>query len=211
MSPPSTESPDQSAALDAKPEFRPGLLRLFVEFAKISLMGFGGVLVFTRRALVEKHRWMTANEFNEAFALAQFVPGPNVVNMAIIFGSRLRGIPGGLAVFFGLLGPPVIIVLVVAHLYASYGEAAMVQRVLHGISCAATGMFLAVALKMLMPIVKRREILPILVLIAVFVAIALMRWRLPYVLLVAAPVSMALTYVMRRRRIAQSTAPSVQS
>ncbi len=69
----------------------PGLIALFVAFAKMSLAGFGGVLVFARRGIVEQHRWMTADEFNETFALCHFLPGPNIVNLSVVFGARFRG------------------------------------------------------------------------------------------------------------------------
>src|SRR4051795_8596814 len=99
----------------------PGLLALFVAFAKMSLAGFGGVLVWARRAIVEEHRWMTAEEFNETFALCHFLPGPNVVNLSVVFGARFRGPLGGMGAFAGLLGPPVVIVTVLAALYARFG------------------------------------------------------------------------------------------
>jgi len=86
----------------------PGLIALFVAFAKMSLAGFGGVLVWARRGIVDQHRWMTADEFNETFALCHFLPGPNIVNLSVLFGSRFRGIPGGFAAFAGLVGPPVV-------------------------------------------------------------------------------------------------------
>src|SRR4030081_4126986 len=88
----------------------PGLLQLFLAFAKISLSGFGGVLVFARRAIVEKYRWMTADEFNETYALCHFLPGPNICNLSVVFGSGFRGIPGAVAAFTGLLGPPMVLV-----------------------------------------------------------------------------------------------------
>src|SRR6266851_10394268 len=88
------------------PSTPPGLVALFVAFAKMSLAGFGGVLVWARRGIVDQHRWMTADEFNETFALCHFLPGPNIVNLSVVFGSRFRGIPGGLAAFAGLVGPP---------------------------------------------------------------------------------------------------------
>src|SRR5882672_7895974 len=94
----------------------PGLIALFVAFAKMSLAGFGGVLVWARRGIVDQHRWMTADEFNETFALCHFLPGPNIVNLSVVFGSRFRGIPGGLAAFAGLVGPPAVIVTVLAAL-----------------------------------------------------------------------------------------------
>src|SRR3954463_901159 len=83
----------------------PGLVALFAAFAKMSLSGFGGVLVWARRAIVDQHRWMTADEFNETFALCHFLPGPNIVNLSVVFGSRFRGIPGAIAAFCGLVGP----------------------------------------------------------------------------------------------------------
>src|SRR5246127_1529100 len=99
----------------------PGLIALFTAFAKMSLAGFGGVLVFARRGIVEQHRWMTADEFNETFALCHFLPGPNIVNLSMVFGARLRGVVGGIAAFTGLLVPPVLILTVLAGLYARYG------------------------------------------------------------------------------------------
>src|ERR1700710_2048084 len=92
----------------------PSLIALFVAFAKMSLAGFGGVLVFARRAIVEQHRWTTADEFNETFALCHFLPGPNIVNLSVVFGARFRGIAGGLAAFAGLVGPPMVIATVLA-------------------------------------------------------------------------------------------------
>src|SRR5436190_6500533 len=106
----------------ATPPIQPGLLELFIAFAKMSLAGFGGVLVWARRSIVDQHRWMTAEEFNESFALCHFLPGPNVVNRSVVFGARFRGVPGAIAALAGLVGPPVIIVTVLAALYARYGE-----------------------------------------------------------------------------------------
>jgi chromate transporter len=140
----------------------------------MSLAGFGGVLVFARRSIVDKHRWMTADEFNETFALCHFLPGPNIVNLSVVFGSRFRGIPGGIAAFAGLVGPPVVIVTVLAALYARYGEIDALGRILAGVSCAAVGLLLAVVLRMMMPLIRKRDLVGLLILAAVFVAIGLL-------------------------------------
>ena len=129
----------------------PGLSALFVAFAKISLAGFGGVLVWARRGIVDQHRWMTADEFNETYALCHFLPGPNVVNLSVVFGSRFRGIPGSIAAFAGLLGPPVVIMTILAALYARYGEIDALRRILAGVSCAAVGLLLSAVFRMMMP------------------------------------------------------------
>src|SRR5271155_3707437 len=119
----SPESPPAAvAAPDHSTSPPPGLIALFVAFARMSLAGFGGVLAFARRGIVEKHRWMTAEEFNETFALCHFLPGPNIVNLSMVFGSRFRGIPGGIAAFTGLLGLPMVIMTILAALYQRYGQ-----------------------------------------------------------------------------------------
>src|SRR5258707_3024091 len=177
----------------------PGLSALFVAFAKISLAGFGGVLGWARRGIVDQHRWMTANEFNETFALCHFLPGPNVVNLSVVFGSRLRGIPGALAAFAGLLGPLVVIVTVLAALYARYGEIDALRRILAGISSAAVGLLISALFRMMMPLIERRDLIGLVILAAVFVAIGLLRLPLPAVFLVAIPLSIALAFFIRRR------------
>ncbi len=180
----------------------PGLIELFLAFAKMSLAGFGGVLVWARRAIVDQNKWMTPDEFNEAFALCHFLPGPNIVNLSVVFGARFRGIPGSIAAFLGLVGPPVVIVTVLAAIYARYGEIPALQRTLTGVSCAAIGLFLAVIFRMMMPILKRRDPIALSFLVVVFVAIGFLRLPLIWVLLVTIPLSIAITYSMRRRSVA---------
>jgi chromate transporter len=177
----------------------PGLIALFVAFAKMSLAGFGGVLVFARRAIVEQHRWMTADEFNETFALCHFLPGPNIVNLSVVFGSRFRGIAGAFAAFAGLVGPPVVVVTVLAALYVRFGEVEALRRILSGVSCAAVGLLISVVFRMMMPLVRKRDLVGLVVLAAVFIAIGLLRLPLPAVLLVAIPLSIAITLVKWRR------------
>src|SRR3954463_12941281 len=181
------------------PAAPPGLIELFLAFAKVSLSGFGGVLVFARRAIVEKYRWMAADEFNETYALCHFLPGPNICNLSVVFGARIRGIPGSCAAFAGLVGPPVIIVSALAMLYARYGEIPALQRTLAGVSCAAVGLVIGAAARMIGPLVKRRDPVALGFLVAVFVAIGVLRLPLPPVLLAAIPLSIGVTYAMRRK------------
>src|SRR4051812_11467253 len=177
----------------------PGLAELFAAFAKMSLAGFGGVLVFARRAIVDRHRWMTADEFNETFALCHFLPGPNIVNLSVVFGSRFRGVPGAIAAFSGLVGPPVVIVTVLAALYARYGEIEALRRILAGVSCAAVGLLISAVFRMMMPLITKRDLVGLVALVAVFIAVGLMRLPLPAELLTAIPLSIAVTFVMWRR------------
>lgn len=192
---PAAQEPDIPAA-HAQP---PGLLALFLAFARMSLAGFGGVLVFARRAIVEEHRWMTADEFNETFALCHFLPGPNIVNLSMVFGARLRGIAGGIVAFAGLLLPPTLIMTVLAIVYARFGNVEVLSRILAGISCAAVGLLIAVVFRMMTPLLKRMEPIALLLMLGVFLAIGVARLPLQAVLLVAIPVSIGATFLVRRK------------
>ncbi len=192
---PAAQEPDVPAQIDLPPS----LPALFMAFAKMSLAGFGGVLVFARHAIVDQHRWMTAEEFNETFALCHFLPGPNIVNLSMVFGSRLRGIAGGVAAFAGLLLPPTLLMTVLAVIYAQFGELEVLRRVLAGVSCAAVGLLIAVVFRMMTPLLKSREIIRLLLMAAVFVAIGALRLPLQAVLLVAIPISIAVTFALRRK------------
>jgi len=198
--------PDSPPAAIPAPELPtstpPGLFALFIAFAKMSLAGFGGVLVWARRSIVDQRRWMTADEFNETYALCHFLPGPNVVNLSVVFGSRFRGIPGGIAAFAGLLGPPVVIVTILAALYAYFGEIDALRRILAGVSCAAVGLLISAVFRMMMPLIKRRDLVGLVLLAAVFIAIGALRLPLQAVLLVAIPFSIAIAFAMRRRAAA---------
>jgi len=189
---PAVQEPDLAAA-------PPGLLALFLAFARMSLAGFGGVLVFARRAIVEQHRWMTPDEFNETFALCHFLPGPNIVNLSMVFGARLRGIAGGIAAFAGLLLPPTLIMTVLAIIYAQFGELELLRRSLAGISCAAVGLLIAVVFRMMTPLLKPMDAVALTLMLGVFVAIGVLRLPLQAVLLVAIPVSIGATFFLRRK------------
>lgn len=191
------ESPATSTAVPTVAD-PPGLAELFVEFAKMSLSGFGGVLVFARRAIVERHRWMTAEDFNETFALCHFLPGPNIVNLSMVFGARFRGLPGAIAAFTGLVGPPVVVMTILAALYVHFGELGALRRALGGVACVAVGLLFAVSFKMLVPLLRRRDPAAVLLLAAVFIAVGLLRWPMPWVLAVAIPGSILVTWLRRR-------------
>jgi len=176
---------------------QPSLLELFRAFAIVSLSGFGGALPWARRMIVERKRWMTAEEFAEAFALSQFLPGPNVINFSVVFGARFGGAPGAAVALAGLLGPPLIIVLVLAMLYARFGDLEMLSRILAGMTAAAVGLLIAMVGKMAAPIFLRRWNSAPLVAIAAFIGVAILGWPLPYVFLGLAPISIALAWFKR--------------
>ncbi len=175
------------------------LLELFLGFAKISVSGFGVILPWARRLIVDDKKWMSAEEFNETFALAQFLPGPNVVNLSVVFGSRIGGAAGAAVALLGLLGPPALIATALAALYALYGDVDILRRILTGIAAAAIGLMIAVIAKMAEPILRKGLGPAPLVMAATFLAIGVARWPLVWTLLVLAPASIALAWWWQRR------------
>lgn len=180
----------------APPPFRPSLADLFTVFASISLSGFGGVLAWARRALVERRQWMTAAEFNDLFALSQFLPGPNIVNFSVIYGSRLRGPKGAVAAIAGLLGPPIVIVTSLGILYAQFSDIEALRRGLAGVSAAAAGMLISNVVKMSAPL--RAQPLGIGIAAITFVAIGVLRWPMPLVIPALIPAAIAVIWWTRR-------------
>jgi chromate transporter len=191
--PPSALTPPPAPAALQPP--RPGLSELFIAFATISLYGFGGVLAWSRRMMVEERGWLTAEQFNEAYALCAFLPGPNIVNLSVVFGSRFRGPAGGAVALAALLGPPMILVIIIGALYAHYGDLPVLRHMLTGVASAAAGLMVATVAKMARPLFHNRAVIGPLIALSTFVAIGIMHWPLALVLAIILPVSITLAWV----------------
>lgn len=174
----------------------PSLLALFAGFMGIGVCGFGGVLPWARRMVVEQRRWLTAAEFADMLGLCQFLPGPNVVNVSIALGARFHGPLGSAFAFTGLMAAPMAIVLGLGLIYARFADLPQVQHAFVGLGAVASGLLLATALKIAAPL--RLRPVGIVVMLAIVVAIAWFRWPLPTVLAVMAPVSVGLTHWFER-------------
>jgi chromate transporter len=169
---------------------------LFVGFLKVGMSGFGGVMPFARRMLVEERRWLTEREFTEVLSLSQFLPGPNIINVSIIVGSRFAGPAGSLAASLGLMLMPFLIVLALAALYARFDGFVAVRGATASVSSAATGLIVAMGLKMAQPLIGTGWQVAIAAL--GFVALALLRMPLLWALLAIAPVSVACAWWTRK-------------
>lgn len=158
---------------------------LFLSFTVLALQGFGGVLAVAQRELVERKRWMSNEEFVEEWSVAQIMPGPNIINLSIMLGSRYFGLRGALAAVLGMLTAPMLVVLLIALLYARFAEHPGVAGALRGMGAVAAGLIIAVGLK-LFPALRNNALglgTCIVFGLLCFVAIAVLRWPLAYVLL----------------------------
>ena len=171
---------------------------LFFAFFKITLSGFGGTLPWTRRMFVEEKRWMTEEEFNDAYAVCQFLPGPNIVNLTSVFGARMRGATGALAAWAGFLGFPFVMMVVLGMLYVRYGDAEALRRILGGVAAAAAGVMISTVTRMAEPLFRGRIGFAPFVVLATIAAIGIFRWPLVWVMVVLVPSSIALAWWTRR-------------
>jgi chromate transporter len=173
--------------VDAQPP--PTVRELFGAFFGVGVSGFGGVLPWARRMLVDERRWLTPDEFTDVLSLCQFLPGPNIVNVAVTVGSRFHAVRGALAAVVGLMAAPFAIVVALGALYTTYGHVPAVEGTIRGVSAVAAGLLVAMALKMARIGLTRWT--AVIVAAAAFGGIALARFPLLAVLGVVAPLSVA--------------------
>ena len=164
---------------------------LFWSFTFLALQGFGGVLAVVQRELVDKKQWLTLDEFVEDWAVAQIMPGPNVVNLSLMIGGRCFGLAGALSALAGLLLAPTLVVLLLAAAVAGFADTAVAQGMLRGMGPVSAGLIAAVGIK-LMGALKNNP-MGMMTCIGIgaltFVAIGLLRLPLAWVLLSLGPLA----------------------
>ena len=169
---------------------------LFFSFTWLALQGFGGVLAIVQREMVEKKKWLTPEQFLEDWAVAQVMPGPNVINLALMIGDRYFGLRGALAAVAGMLAIPLVVILALAVLYAHYAGNPQVAAALRGMGAVSGGLIAATGVK-LVPQLRKHPLgfatcLGFMAL--VFCAIALFKIPLGWVLLVLGGVACVWTW-----------------
>jgi chromate transporter len=165
------------------------LFELAWTFNHIALASFGGGLsAWSREVLVVEKEWMGEAEFLSAMTMCRILPGANQVNMAVFAGSKMRGLPGAVAAVFGLCLVPVVLIMVAGFFYFRFKEIPAVKGVLHGASAAAVALTLA----MVNQTGKKclTGLIPVALFAAAFVLNGIVRWPLPVVLAILAPVSL---------------------
>ncbi len=181
---------------------------LFLSFTILALQGFGGVLAVVQRELVERKRWMTPAQFVEDWAVAQILPGPNVINFCLMIGGRYFGLAGALAALAGMLTAPTAVLLVLALAFGSVADLAWAQGALRGMGAVAAGLIAATGIK-LIPALQSNPIgigMSVAIMIGTFIGVSLLRWPLIWVLLGIGSLACGWAYVQLTR---QANAPKV--
>jgi chromate transporter len=158
---------------------------MFITFTLLALQGFGGVVAVVQRELVEKKRWMTQAQFLEDWAVAQIMPGPNVVNFCLMIGGRHFGLGGALASLAGLLLAPLAVVLMLASVFGGVSDAAWAQGALRGMGAVAAGLIAATGIKLIAALKSNSMgiVMSVAVMVSTFLCVSLLRWPLIWVLL----------------------------
>jgi chromate transporter len=155
------------------------LAELFWAFNRLALQGFGGVLAVAQRELVERLGWLSREDFLDTFAIAQVLPGPNIVNISLMLGDRFFGTRGAFAALAGMLLFPAVIVIGMAALYGQFATLPVVSNALRGMGAVSAGLIIATGCKLL-PSLNKSPLgrVPALVLTLLTIAAAVY-WRLP--------------------------------
>jgi chromate transporter len=183
---------------------------LFVSFTLLALQGFGGVLAVVQREVVERKRWMTPTQFVEEWAVAQILPGPNVINFCLMIGGRHFGVAGALAALTGMLAAPIAVLLVLALAFSSVSDLAWAQGALRGMGAVAAGMIAATGIKLISALKFNPMGLFVCtaVMLSTFIGVSLLRWPLIWVLLGIGSLACGWAYVkLSRQEALKRTAP----
>jgi chromate transporter len=173
-------------------EHRPTNTELALAFLQVGVSSFGGALPWARRVLVDERKWLGDKSFTEMLTIAQALPGPNIVNVAVYYGFRARGLLGVLASLLGLLVVPMLIVLGIAKLYLAFAHVPQVKGAILGMTAAATGFMFAQAIKLSRPFSKNN--LAIVIALVTFAIGVVLHWPMPLMLLICGVVSVALAF-----------------
>jgi len=169
---------------------------LFWAFTKLALQGFGGVLAVVQLEMVERKRWLTQEEFIEDWAVAQILPGPNVVNLSMMIGARYFGLRGAMTALAGMLALPMVVVLLLALVYAHYADHPALHGALRGMAAVSAGLIGATGMKMAGTL--KRHPLPLAVTVGfallAILFVAVLHWPMFYSLATLGGLGCVLTY-----------------
>jgi chromate transporter len=196
MTGPASELAGEPAPLAAPANLR----ELFLAFNRLSLQGFGGVLPVAQRELVERKHWLDKQQFVEMLAVSQVLPGPNVVNLALMFGDRCFGLRGAMTALAGMMLAPLLIVLALTALYVQFDRLPMVTGALRGMGAVAAGLVLSTGLKLLGTLRRNAMGVNMCLVVGALTLLATAWLRLPLVWVIAGLGSLAIAFAWHRLR-----------
>ncbi|MBV8067294.1 MAG: chromate transporter [Candidatus Eremiobacteraeota bacterium] len=176
----------------------PSLLDIALTFAAISSTAFGGGQKASMRQQVLSRGWMDQERFMDGLEIAQVLPGPNILNLAVYCGQRVRGIPGAVAAFLGASVPPFVIVLIAGALYFKFAANPYVHGALRGCAAGALGLTAGNALELTWD--ERTQWIRIVLVAVTALAVSLLKMPLLLVLVMFGGAGIANEYLRSRKK-----------
>ncbi|WP_087686636.1 MULTISPECIES: chromate transporter [unclassified Pandoraea] len=191
---PATRPPDLpvSGTSDTNDTVVPSIRQLFFGFLGLGMTAFGGALPLARRMIVDRHRWLTSEEFTDLLGLCQFLPGGNIINLSVALGMRFHGWRGALASILGLIAAPSAVVIMLGMVYQHFQNDPHVKHLFAGLAAAAAGLLIQMAWKVSWPL--RKSVVLAGVAAACFIMIAVLRVPLVLTMLIMTPLSIYATW-----------------
>jgi chromate transporter len=170
--------------------------QMFHVFTRLALQGFGGVLSVSHRELVERQRWLSPDDFLRILSVSQVLPGPNIINMALIIGWRFFGWRGALASTLGMLCVPLVLVMSLVLLYAQFSAIPAVAGALRGMGVVSAGLIAATAWRVMGGLRKNPmgQLACASLMVAAFLGVGWLRWPMVWVVLGLGSVGVSLAW-----------------
>lgn len=178
---------------------RPTTWEIALAFLRITILAFGGAIIWVHRSMVVDRKWLDEQEFAETLALCQFLPGPNITNFAVAVGARFRGVRGAVAGLLALIVPPAIILTLIGALYDRIESVAAIRGALHGLSAAAAGLFIAMLITLVRTAARTRPAVNLPIALASCALVLSGVFSIPLALFTLGPISVACAWWFVRR------------
>ena len=190
---PGTETRSDAPAADRAPTPSVPLSTIYWLFFQIGSLSFGGGLTaWLYREVVETRKLLSESDFLSGLTLAQVLPGINMTNLSVYVGQRLRGRAGAITALVGLVSVPFFAILAFASIYASIAAIPVLRDFLDGVAAAAVGMLMSMGVKAVRA--TRMQSAQLVIVGLIVVSIGVLRLPMIPVILVLAPISIALVW-----------------
>lgn len=178
-------------------------LKLFLSTFSISAFTFGGgyvIIPLMRKKYVEKLKWIEEKEMLNFVAIAQSAPGPIAVNASVLVGYKIAGVVGALVTAFGTVLPPLLVMSAVFLLYASFRDNPVVNAAMLGMRVGVAAVLIDVVITMTKDIIKEKNILSLIIMVAAFVAVYFFNIHIIIILAVSAALGVFATLYKSKQK-----------
>lgn len=176
--------------------------RLFLSTLELSACTFGGgfvIIPLMRKKFVEELGWIEEQEMLDLAAIAQSSPGSIAVNVSILVGYRVAGVPGALLTTLGSVLPPLVIIGVISLFYRAFRDNAIVTMAMAGMLCGVTAVIFDVVVNMISALLKQKRVLPLAVFAGAFAATRYLKVNILLIILLCGLLGAGDTWLRSRR------------